>query len=90
MFHVTTGQRGSFEQGIERAFENHLAALSPGTGTDIDHVVGNLDHLGIVLDHQDGVSLVTQLLKQLVQPVDVPGMKPDTRLVENVHHVDQA
>ena len=81
---------GAFEQGIERAFENHLAARFARHRAEIDHVVGRPDHLGIVFDNQDRVSLVTELSKQLVQPVDVPGVKPDTRLVEYVHHVHQA
>ena len=57
---------------------------------DVDDVIGNLDHVRIVLDDDDRVALVAQLLEQLVETMDVARVQADARLVEDVHHVHEA
>ena len=57
---------------------------------DVDDVIGDLDHVGIVLDDDHGVALVAKLLQELVEPVHVARVQPDARLVEDVHDVDEA
>jgi hypothetical protein len=42
-----------------------------------------------VLDDEDRVALVAQALEQRVHPLDVVGMQPDGRLVEDVGDVGQ-
>ena len=72
------------------ALEDDLAPGVAGRGAHVDDVVGDLHHVRVVLDDDHGVALVAQLLEQLGQAVDVPRMEPDARLVEDVHHVDEA
>ncbi len=43
-----------------------------------------------MLDDDHGVALVAQFLEQLGQAVHVAGVEADARLVEDVHHVDEA
>jgi len=52
-------------------------------------VVGDRDRLGLVLHDQHGVALVAQLQQQVVHPLDVVGVQPDRRLVEDVGDVGE-
>ncbi len=52
-------------------------------------MVGDRDHLRLVLDHEDGVALVAQPQQEVVHPLDVVGVQPDRRLVEDVGHVGE-
>ena len=61
----------------------------PAPGPEVDHVVGDRDGLGLVLDHEHGVALVAQPQQQVVHPLDVVGVQADGRLVEDVGDVGQ-
>ena len=38
------------------ALEHHLTALAPGTGTDVNDIVGIQHHVLVVFHHDDGVT----------------------------------
>ena len=78
------------EQAGVAALEDDGAAARPGKRPDVDHVVGGLDHVGVVFDDEHRVALVAQLLQQLVQAVHVARVHADARLVKDVQHVHQA
>jgi hypothetical protein len=61
----------------------------PARGPTVDHVVGDADRLGLVLDDQDGVALVPQAQQQVVHALDVVRVQPDRRLVEDVRDVGE-
>ena len=61
----------------------------PAPGPEIDHVIGALDGLGIVLHHQHRVAHVAQVRERFEQPLVVARMQPDRRLVEHVEHAAQ-
>ena len=67
-----------------------LAAVLPRAGADVDDVVGDADGLLVVLDHEHGVADVAQPHQRVDQPLVVPLVEPDRRLVEDVQHPDQA
>ena len=56
---------------------------------DVDDMVGRLDHVGIMLDDNDGIALVAQLLKQFIQTMHVARMQADARLIEYICNIDQ-
>ena len=87
---VAAGERVGMPKVRERALEDDLAAGAAGVRPDVDHVIGRLDHVRVVLDDDHGVAPVAQQLQQLGQAVHVARVEPDARLVEDVHHVDQA
>ena len=64
-------------------------AVGTGARPHVDDVVGDPDHLGVVLDDEDGVALVAKPPEQRVHPLDVMGVQADRRLVEDVGHVGQ-
>ena len=72
---------GDFGRG---AFGNYPTALLATLGTEVDDVVGNLDNIEIVLDYDNGISLVYQLVKHLDKATNILEMESRSRLVENV------
>ena len=65
------------------------AALLAGAEAQIDDVVGDLDHVGVVLDDEHGVALIAQLPQDGDQPLVVARVQADRRLVEHVERADQ-
>ena len=47
---------------------HHLAAVPPGARAEVDHPVGGLDRLLVVLDDDHGVADVAQVLERCEQP----------------------
>ena len=62
---------------------------SPAPSPMIDDVIGDLDHVGVVLDDEDGVALIAQLPQDVDQPLVVARVQADRRLVEHVERADQ-
>ena len=46
---------------VERAREHDAAALLAGAKAHVDDVVGDADHVGVVLHHDDRVALIAEL-----------------------------
>ena len=86
---MTPGERAAGPQAVDGALEDHFAAGSAGAGAEIDDVIGDGDRLRLVLDHEDRVALVAQPQQQVVHPLDIVGMQPDCRLVEDVGDIGQ-
>ncbi len=57
---------------------------------NIDNMIGDFDHIGVMFDHDDGVAFVAQFLQQFVHAVDIARVQADTRFVKDIHHIDQA
>ena len=81
--------RGSLHQALERSRVDHLPALLAGAEPEVDDVVGDADHVGVVLDHEHRVALVAQLPQDRDQPPVVARVQADRRLVEHVERADQ-
>ncbi len=60
-----------------------LAALRP----EVDHPVGLLDHVEVVLDHDHRVAAVDETLQRLEQLLDVREVEAGRRLVEDVERL---
>src|SRR3954471_12436534 len=59
-----------------RPLPNHPPAADAPLGAEIDHVIGRLDHVEIVLDDDDRVALVDQLLEHVEQLPGVLEVQP--------------
>ena len=68
-----------------RALGDQVAAVHAGAGTQVDHVVGFLDRLLVVLDDDDRVAEVAQLLERPEQAAVVALVQADRGLIEDVH-----
>ena len=83
-------QRSRFlHQPVERPRIDDAATLLAGAETEIDDVIGHLDHVGVVFDDEHGVALIAELAQDVDQPLVVARMEPDRRLIEHVERADQ-
>src|SRR5207248_11711124 len=73
----------------ERPGKNEVAAPFTTTGPEIDNVVGCPDDLLLVLDDEQRVSFVAQIVHDLDEPADIPGVQPDAWLVHDKQRADQ-
>ena len=73
----------------DRPGEHELAALLAARRSELHHVVGGADRVGVVLDDEHGVAAVAQAMQQPQQSIHVARVQPDRRLVEHVQRVDE-
>jgi len=69
---------------------DHLAAALSCSRAEIENVVRGAHDVGIVFDDENRVSQIAQAVQNLDQPIGVPAVQPDRRLVEHVERADQA
>ena len=69
---------------LRRAGHHDLAAGVAAFRTEIDDVVGGLDHVQVVLDQQHRVAGVDEPVERLQQALDVGQVQAGGRLVEDV------
>jgi hypothetical protein len=60
-----------------------------GARTEFEHEVRLPNGRLVVLYHDDGIPVVPQPAQEPEQPVDVPGVEPDRRLVQDIERIDQ-
>ena len=72
-----------------RARGDQFAAEPSGAGAEVDHVVGALDGLLVVLHHQHRVAQVAQLRQRVEQAAVVARVQADGGLVQHVEHAAQ-
>ena len=67
------------------AFGDHESAAGPTFGAHVDHPVGSLHDVEVVLDDDDRIALVDKRLQDAEQFADVLEMQACCRLVEDIH-----
>ena len=75
---------GALHQVFRRPFKNKLTARVAPFGTDIDHPVGAGNHVGVVLDHDDGVAKCRQTAQHPHQYGNVFKMKAGRGFVQYI------
>src|SRR5690606_36846905 len=68
---VPAGERATLPEPVDRAGKHHLAPGGPGTRSQIDHVVGDPNHLELVFEHQHRIAFFTEATQQGVHPLDI-------------------
>ena len=63
--------------GGGRAVADDLAAMHPGTGTNIKDVIGLTDHILVMFHHDHRIALIAQVLERGNQPVIVALVQTD-------------
>ena len=74
---------------LRRALRHHLPAVLAGARAHVDHVVGGVDRVLVMFDHDDAVAEVAQVLQRGQQPFVVALMEADGRLVQHIHHAGE-
>ena len=77
------------EEGVVGALEDDAAAVDARAGAQVHDVVGNPDHLRMVLHEEDGVAGVAQALDRALHPLDVAVVQAHAGLVQDVEHIGQ-
>ena len=72
-----------------RSLGHDVAAVATAPGTEIDHVVGGADRLGVVLDDEHRRAHVRELPQVREQAARVARVQADGRLVEHVERARQ-
>src|SRR6185503_17400863 len=62
---------------------NYLTAAIAALGTEIDDVVGALDHFQVMLDDDDRMALVDEFVERPEQALDVVKVETGGRFVKN-------
>ena len=69
---------------LERPCATIWPPRAPGAGAEVENVIRRADRVFIVLDDDDGISEIAQPAQRGDQPVVIPLMQADARLVEHV------
>ena len=69
---------------LGRAHRHQPAAVFAALGAEVDDPVGHLDHIEVVLDHDQRVAGLEQLAERREQLRDVVEVQARGRLVEDV------
>src|SRR5690606_16282609 len=69
---------------LRRAFRDDHAAAAAALGPEVDDPVGRLDHVEVMLDHDDRIAAVRKPLKDAEQALDIREVQPGRRLVEDI------
>src|SRR5690606_15599913 len=62
---VTSCKRGARSEPVDAALEDDLSSASASTGPEVDDVIGDRDDLRLVLDDENGVSLVPEAKQEI-------------------------
>ena len=76
-----------FATCFRRAGGDDLAAAGAAFGAEVDHPVGRLDHVEIVLDDEDRVARLDEAVQHFEQLADVLEVQAGRRLVEDVQRL---
>ena len=87
--YFAVSERGSCSRSGEIAGKHHAAALLARAEADVDDVIGDANHVLVVLDDEHRVALIAQLPQDVDEPLVVARVQPDRRLVEHVERADQ-
>ncbi|MNJ03021.1 hypothetical protein D3C73_1631900 [compost metagenome] len=71
---MSARQSTSLQQALKASFIGDGSTAAAGMRPHIDNMIRHLYHVGIMLDDNHGIALVTQLLQQLIQPVYITGV----------------
>ena len=66
-----------------------MAARASRAGAHVDYMVGEFDHLAVVLDNKHGVPVVAQGAQRFFEQTDILRMEADAWFIENVGHVGE-
>ena len=66
---------------------NYISAFVPAFGTEVEHIIGRFYHVEVMFHDQDRITREDELVDHFEQLLDVLGMEPDRRLIEDVEYV---
>ena len=86
---VGRSQRVYFQHILGRSFVNDLSSQAAGFRPHVDHIVGIQHHIFIVFHYDNRVSGIAQFLQRIDQADIIALVQSDTRLIQDIEHIDQ-
>ena len=87
---ITAGERVRILQHrVAGAGKDQFAAVFARAGTQIQHVIGGQDGVGIVFHHQQRIAEIAQALQDFNQAMRIARMQADRRLIQHVERAHQ-
>ena len=77
--------RTVFKHFLRRSREYDLSALCSAVRTYVNDVVGELHHIGVMLNHNDRVSRVNEGFEDPHDLFNIRSVKPRSRLVKDIN-----
>ena len=78
-----------FPEFPQRSGSDYLAAVSSGSGAEVDDMVGPRHRLIVMLHHEEGISLAAEGFQGVEELVVVAGVQANGGFVENVEDAPQ-
>ena len=89
VLHRLAGFCTGAQQGLIAALKQNPSAVFARLGAHIDDLVGNGDHVPVMLHNQHRVAPIPKIPQEPGHPVYIPGMHSGAGLVKNVGHTRQ-
>src|SRR6202140_2170971 len=87
---IASGQRYRIVHDLViRPLGNQLAAVLAGSWPQVENPIGRPHNVRIMLHHQNRIPQIAQPVKNLDQPVRIPRMQPDRRLIQHIQRPHQ-
>ena len=87
---IFPGERVLILHDLRRSALRNQGAPQPSCArTQINHIIGTLNRLGIVFDHQNRIAQIAKLMQRIEQPSVVTRMQTDRRFVEHIQNAAQ-
>ena len=77
------------QQLLVIALEDDAAALATRSGAQVNDVVGDADHLAVMLDEQHGVARIAQAPHRVLHLLDIVVVETRTGFVKDIEHIGQ-
>ena len=74
-----------FRHLFRRAFGNNIAAAIAAFRAKIDNPIGGFDHIHIMFDHNDTITLLDEFLQNLQQLGNIMEMQTGCWFIQNVN-----
>src|SRR5690242_8088180 len=79
----------ALEEPFDRSCREDLSSFRPSERSNVNNSICSKNRLGVVLDDNNGVALVSQRLQCSEKPVVVDGMESDGGLIQNIGGADK-
>ncbi|MNT46966.1 hypothetical protein D3C72_1836420 [compost metagenome] len=80
-------RRFAVSHGFRRAGNQDLTAAAATFRPQVDNPVRGFNHVQVVLNHHDGISLIAQLMQHRQQLLNIGEVQPGGRLIQDVQRL---
>jgi len=84
---IISGHRGRIGDDLFwRAFGHHLPPMHPCSRSNVEHIIRLANSLFVMLNDDDGISLIAKVFERGQKPVIIPLVQADAWLIQHIKH----